>query len=70
MQLAGSLRVYLLKGDICENTLEDDYRGGSAACVLAVDDAACRCLRYAPFSGASAFMVRFLFLMNFDDQNR
>ena len=50
MQLAASLRVYSLKGDICENTIEDDSRGGFASCVLAMDHAACRCLRYAPLS--------------------
>jgi hypothetical protein len=43
MQLAAFLRVYSLKGDACENTLEDDSRGGAAAGVRAVDDAACQC---------------------------
>jgi len=44
MQLTPPLRVYLEKGDVCENPIEDDSCGGSASRVPAVDDSACRCL--------------------------
>jgi hypothetical protein len=44
MQLASPLRVYSLKGDVYENTIENDDCSGVATRITAVDDAARRCL--------------------------